>query len=254
MNRDSARGYPVVLAVTGASGAVYAARTLQWLLMEQQRVHLVVSSDGLTVIRQELGFQGNLDSASVLEFLSTAQRFIDSGGAGQSAGKTDLQSGSASAPSGSASAPSGSASVPSDSWLELVSMALQAGHLQIHQSNDYFTPIASGSYRTSAMVICPCSGTTLAAITHANGRNLIHRAAEVHLKERRKLILVPRETPLSIMQIENMLKVSQAGAIVLPASPGWYNGVSGLKDLVDFVAARILDQLDIPHERMRRWS
>lgn len=94
----------------------------------------------------------------------------------------------------------------------------------------------------------------MAAIAHASGRNLIHRAAEVHLKERRKLILVPRETPLSLMQIENMLRVTQAGAVVLPAAPGWYHGVQDLSDLVDFVAARILDQLDISHERVRRWS
>lgn len=244
MNRDSAGRHPVVLGVTGASGAVYAARTLQWLLMEQQRVHLVVSPDGLTVIRQELGFQGNLDSGRVIEFLSTAQQPMDRG-----------QGGPPEEPSGPLSDSDNiSSGIPSGSWQELVTAALDEGHLQIHRSNDYFTPIASGSYRTSAMVICPCSGTTLAAIAHASGRNLIHRAAEVHLKERRKLILVPRETPLSIMQIENMLKVSQAGAVVLPAAPGWYHGVSGLKDLVDFVAARILDQLDIPHERIRRWN
>jgi flavin prenyltransferase len=236
---NGSRRLPVVLAITGASGAVYAARTLQWLLIERQPVHLVVSPDGLTVIRQELGFQGKLEMPRVVDFLLAAHRLME----------PNVQI-SESYSSEAAKKVEGS----DFSWIETIRAALDSGQLQIHQSNDYFVPIASGSYRTSAMVICPCSGTTMAAIAHASGRNLIHRAAEVHLKERRKLILVPRETPLSVIQIENMLRVSQAGAVVLPAAPGWYHGVSGLKDLVDFVAARILDQLDISHERVRRWS
>ncbi len=104
------------------------------------------------------------------------------------------------------------------------------------------------------MVICPCSGSTLSGIAHANSSNLIVRAADVHLKERRKLIVVPRETPLSSLQIENLLRVSQAGGIVLPAMPGFYHEVRGAMDLVDFVVARILDQLGIEHQLMRRWG
>ena len=104
------------------------------------------------------------------------------------------------------------------------------------------------------MIVCPCSGGTLSSIAHAASGNLIHRAADVHLKERRKLILVPRETPLSSLQLENMLRVSQAGAVVLPAMPGWYHGVTQLRDLVDFVVARILDQLGIEHQLMQRWG
>lgn len=116
------------------------------------------------------------------------------------------------------------------------------------------TPIASGSFLTSGMVICPCSGATLSGVVHAAGNNLIQRAADVHLKEHRKLILVPRETPLSVFQLENMHRAAQAGAIVLPAMPGWYHGVESLVDLIDFVVARILDHLDVPHALMKRWG
>jgi 4-hydroxy-3-polyprenylbenzoate decarboxylase len=103
-------------------------------------------------------------------------------------------------------------------------------------------------------VVCPCSGSTLSSIAHAAGNNLIHRAAEVHLKERRKLVLVPRETPLSLPQIDNMHKAALAGAVILPAAPGWYHGVRSVEDLVDFVVARILDQLGVQHTLVRRWG
>ena len=115
-------------------------------------------------------------------------------------------------------------------------------------------PIASGSFLTSAMVICPCSGSTLAAVAHSMGENLIHRAAEVHLKERRKLVVVPRETPLSLPQLKNMQAIHEAGAVVLPASPGFYHGATSMADLVDFVVARICDQLGVAHTLMRRWG
>jgi 4-hydroxy-3-polyprenylbenzoate decarboxylase len=115
-------------------------------------------------------------------------------------------------------------------------------------------PIASGSFLTDGMVVCPCSGGTLAAIAHSMGTNLIHRAAEVHLKERRKLILVPRETPLSLPQLDNMKRATEAGAVVLPASPGFYHGPKSIDDLVDFVVARICDQLGVEQSLMRRWG
>jgi flavin prenyltransferase len=217
---------PIVLAITGASGAIYAARTLEWLLLESCSVHLVVSPDGLTVIGQELGFAGPISQETVVDFIAAGHRMLER------------------------PAPS----LDNSQQLTQVAKAVESGLLQIHRHDDYFSPVASGSYRTAAMVICPCSGSTLASIAHATGRNLIHRAAEVHLKERRKLVLVPRETPLSSIQIENMLRVSQAGAVVLPAAPGWYHGVGGLSDIVDFIAARILDQLGIDHDRVGRWQ
>ena len=116
-------------------------------------------------------------------------------------------------------------------------------------------PMASGSFLTGGMVICPCSGTTLSAVAAGAASNLIQRAAEVHLKERRKLILVPRETPLSLAHIDNMRRVTEAGAVVLPASPGWYHGVADRSsDLVDFVVARICDQLGVEHALTKRWG
>ncbi|HTQ39284.1 MAG TPA: flavin prenyltransferase UbiX [Pirellulales bacterium] len=127
---------------------------------------------------------------------------------------------------------------------------------QIHYCHfqDLMAPIASGSFLTDGMVICPCSGSTLAAVAHAMGSNLIHRAAEVHLKERRKLILMPREMPLSLPQIDNLRKAAEAGAVVLPASPGFYQGPKSVDDLVDFVVARICDQLGVEHRLTRRWG
>ena len=104
------------------------------------------------------------------------------------------------------------------------------------------------------MVVCPCSGGTLGAIVHGTGDNLIHRAASVHLKERRKLVVVPRETPLSMIQLENMRRAAEAGAVVLPAMPGFYHGVQSIRDLVDFVVARICDQLGIANTLMHRWG
>ncbi len=126
--------------------------------------------------------------------------------------------------------------------------------LTYHHFADYFSPVASGSALTSGMVICPCSGGTLSAVAHGSSTNLIHRAADVHLKERRKLILVPRETPLSLIHLENMKRVTEAGAVVLPAAPGWYHGVNSVHDLVDFLVARILDQLGVAHRLSGRWG
>jgi 4-hydroxy-3-polyprenylbenzoate decarboxylase len=127
-------------------------------------------------------------------------------------------------------------------------------NLHYYPYHDFLAPMASGSFLTAGMVICPCSGTTLAAVATGMASNLIQRAAEVHLKERRKLILVPRETPLSLAHIDNMRRVTEAGAVVLPASPGWYHGVESVHDLVDFVVARICDQLGVEHTLTTRWG
>jgi 4-hydroxy-3-polyprenylbenzoate decarboxylase len=129
-----------------------------------------------------------------------------------------------------------------------------AGRLHYHHHKNLMAPIASGSFLTAAMVICPCSGSTLSAVAHSMGENLIHRAAEVHLKERRKLVVVPRETPLSLPQLKNMQAIHEAGAVVLPASPGFYHGAESVADLVDFVVARICDQLGVANSLMTRWG
>jgi len=126
--------------------------------------------------------------------------------------------------------------------------------LHYHHWQNYYAPMASGSSLSGGMVICPCSGGTLSAVAAGSAGNLIQRAAEVHLKERRRLVLVPRETPLSLAHIENMRAVTLAGAIVLPASPGWYQGVESTDDLADFIVARICDQLGIDNSLMPRWG
>jgi flavin prenyltransferase len=126
--------------------------------------------------------------------------------------------------------------------------------LQLFGREDWFAPVASGSSPISAMVICPASGGTLAALATGASNNLIERAGDVMLKERRKLILVPRETPYSQVHLENMLKLTQMGALILPASPGFYQYPKTLEDLVDFVVARILDQLGIPQNLMLPWG
>ena len=195
--------HPLVLAITGASGAVYAVRLLEVLLQSGRHVELTLSPSACAVIKQEL------------------DRHVD----------------------------------PNDFQLhDLVELSDFPGRLSYYHYADFMTPIASGSHLTDGMVICPCSGTTLSGVAHGTSNNLIQRAADVHLKERRTLILVPRETPLSIVQLENMRRAGQAGAVILPASPGWYHGVQSVQDLVDFVVARILDQLRIPHQLMRRWG
>jgi 4-hydroxy-3-polyprenylbenzoate decarboxylase len=113
---------------------------------------------------------------------------------------------------------------------------------------------ASGSTRTAGMIICPCSMGTVAAIAHGTSRSLIERAADVTLKERRPLLVVPRETPLSDIHLENLLKLSRAGAVVLPAAPGYYNRPQAVTDLVDFIVARVLDHAGVRHALGQRWT
>jgi len=119
---------------------------------------------------------------------------------------------------------------------------------------DWNAPVASGSNPADAMVVCPCSMGTLAAIAHGLSDNLIERAADVMLKEQRKLILVPREAPFSTLHLENMLTLSRMNAVILPANPGFYHQPQSVADIVDFVVARILDQLGVQHELMARWG
>jgi 4-hydroxy-3-polyprenylbenzoate decarboxylase len=200
------RDLPFVIAITGASGAVYAVRLLEVLVESGRVVHLLVSPSGAAVIKQELERTVSVEQFELTQLLPAAI-----------AGKARPL-------------------------------------VRYHHHGDFMSPLASGSFLTGGMVVCPCSGSTLSGIAHASSTNLIQRAADVHLKERRKLILVPRETPLSLIQIDNMRKAAEAGAVILPASPGWYHGVRSPQDLVDFIVARILDQLGIPHQLMRRWG
>lgn len=197
---------PLVVAITGASGAVYGVRLLEVLVSNGREVHLMISPSGAAVMKQELGHEIDLESFEPRSLLSE-------------------------------------------------NVAGRAGELiHYHHYQNFLAPPASGSFLTGGMVVCPCSGSTLSGIAHASSTNLIQRAADVHLKERRKLILVPRETPLSLIQIDNLRRAAEAGAVILPAMPGWYHGVRSVQDLVDFVVARILDQLAVEHSLMRRWG
>lgn len=129
-----------------------------------------------------------------------------------------------------------------------------AERLRFYGREDWFSPVASGSSHCAPLVICPASGGTLSAIACGASNNLIERAADVVLKERKPLLLVPRETPYSAIHLENMLKLTQLGAVVMPASPGFYHEPQSIADLIDFVVARILDQLGIDQEIMPRWG
>ena len=126
--------------------------------------------------------------------------------------------------------------------------------LRVFGREEWFAPVASGSNPADAMVICPCTMGTLAAVACGLADNLIERAADVMLKERRQLILVPRETPLSAIHLENMLRLTHAGAVILPANPGFYHHPAKVEDLVDFVVARVLDHVGVEHSLIRRWG
>ncbi len=208
----SSLSHPVVIAISGACGAVYSVRLLQQLALAGIDVELTISDAGRQVIKQELEIEIDLDNLDLPALLQV-----------ECAALTPI-------------------ALPS---LESI---------RYYHYRDLMSPMASGSHRTKAMVICPCSGATLGNIANGTSNNLIQRAADVHLKERRRLLLVTRETPLSLIHIENMRRVTQGGAIVLPASPGWYQGVTELSDLVDFMVARILDQLGCDNDLMGRWG
>jgi len=196
--------HPVIVGITGASGAVYAVRLLEVLRAAGRDVHLSISPSGREVILHELKLKIDLDHFDVGTFHKAGDGI--------------------------------------------------AGKLNYYHHQDFMAPMASGSFLTAGMVICPCSGSTLSAVASGGANNLIHRAAEVHLKERRKLVLVPRETPLSLAHIDNMRRVTEAGAIVLPASPGWYQDVQSIHDLVNFIVARICDQIGVEQRLTKRWG
>lgn len=128
------------------------------------------------------------------------------------------------------------------------------GQLRVFGREEWFAPVASGSNPADAMVICPCTMGTLAAVAAGLSQNLIERAADVMLKEHRPLIIVPRETPFSVIHLENMLKLARSGAVILPANPGFYHHPQTVQDLADFVVARILDHLGVKHDLIARWG
>jgi 4-hydroxy-3-polyprenylbenzoate decarboxylase len=223
----------IVVAITGASGVVYATRLLEALYAAGCDIHLIISPAAQTVFKQELDLNVNLD-----EF-SPAMLMLDIGSKPKDRKLQTLRA---------------AAGISSDESNVLAVGSGEEGKLIYYHYRDYMGAIASGSFLTDGMVICPCSSGTLSAIVHGTSANLIHRAAEVHFKERRKLILVPRETPLSPTVLDNMKRAAEYGAVILPASPGFYHGVKTIRDLIDFIVARILDQLGIPNSLIQRWG
>jgi len=216
----------VVLAITGASGSAYALRLAQVLLAAGKHLHLVVSGAARQVMSRELEAEFPANGASAAEWSAMIERTL-AGPIASAWGFSPL--------AGSNSAP-------------------PQGSVRAYGTSDYSAGIASGSFRTSGMVICPCSMGTLSAIATGASTNLIQRAADVHLKERRPLILVPRETPLSLIQLENMTHLSHAGATIMPSMPGFYHRPMQISDLIDFVVARILDHLQVGHTLIERWG
>ena len=190
---------PLVVAITGASGAPYAVRLLQALAAASQPTWLIVSAHGFRLLQTESGI-GDVDALR--------------------------------------------ARVGAAAW---------DANVRVFDDRDRGALPASGSVQTRGMVICPCSMGTVAAIAMGTSRSLIERAADVVLKERRKLVVVPRETPYSDIHLENMLRLTRAGAVVLPASPGFYHQPTTIDQLVDFVVGRILDHVGVKNE-MPRWT
>jgi 4-hydroxy-3-polyprenylbenzoate decarboxylase len=147
----------------------------------------------------------------------------------------------------------GDAALPRDETLARLTEPV-GDAAQVFDQHDYTAPYASGSARVQAYVVCPCSMATVGTIASGGESNLIHRAANVALKEGRRLVLVPRETPLSEIHLENMLRLRRAGAVILFAAPGFYHGWDSVGELVDFVVGRCLDQLGLEHELVRQWG
>jgi 4-hydroxy-3-polyprenylbenzoate decarboxylase len=224
---------PLIVAITGASGSVYAVRLLEVLIAAGYDVHLTISSAGRLVIEQELDISLDLENFQ-------QSKLLLGDGADSSDSKLNMLRQTAGISS-------------EDSNVLAIGMG-SPGKIHYHHYENYMAPIASGSFLSSGMIICPCSSGSLAGIVNSLSENLIHRAAHVHLKEKRKLVVVPRETPLSSLQLDCMKRISEAGAIVLPASPGFYHGAKTIRDLIDFVVARICDQFEIEHNLIRRWG
>ena len=187
----------VIVGVTGASGAEYARRLVEYLCEADIETHLIVTPNGRRLFQEELGI------ATV-----SAQTLL----------------------------------------------GRESDRLIVHNYRDVGATLASGSFRTAGMIVCPCSTNTLGAIAAGIGDNLLNRAAAVTLKEARRLILVPREMPLTRIDLLNALRLNEAGAIICPASPGFYMEPETIGDLVDFVVGKLLDLVDVPHSLNTRWA
>jgi flavin prenyltransferase len=204
MSADSQRK-SIAVAITGASGAIYATRTMAALLERGCHLEIIVSEYGRRLLRDELGDAGAMDR--LFEFLESKY-----------------------------------------------GSRVRSGTYAVHSNRDLGAKIASGSQDCQAMVVVPCSMKTLAGIAHGLSRTLVERAADVMLKERRTLVIVPRETPMSLPQLRNMVLCAEAGAMMMPAMPAFYQLPKTLDDLADFMAGKILSALGFSHELYPRWG
>jgi flavin prenyltransferase len=195
----------LAVAITGASGAVYGIRLIEELLAAGNRLSLVISSSGFTVIKEELRLDWSADAATVNR---TVRGYFKAA----------------------------------------------AEDLTYYDEGDFFSPLASGSAAPEAMVVAPCSMGTLGRIAAGLSANLLERAADVMLKEGKPLILLPRETPLSAIHLENMLKLARLGVRIVPAMPGFYGQPQTVADMVDFVVGKLLNQLGMEHRLSKRWG
>lgn len=195
----------IAIGITGASGAVYAIRTVAALLEQGCHVELVASDFGRRLLRDELGADGAIEQLD--QYLAT--RYGN---------------------------------------------AIKRGIFTLHSNKDSGASIASGSYVCEGMAIVPCSMKTLAGVAHGSSRNLIERAADVMLKEKRRLVVVPRETPMSLPQLRNLVSCAEAGAVVLPAMPAFYQQPKTIDDLVDFMAGKVLSALGFEHDLYPPWK
>jgi 4-hydroxy-3-polyprenylbenzoate decarboxylase len=205
MPTETVRGPSVAVAITGASGALYATRTLAALLERGCHVELVVSDYGRRLLRDELGEEASVDR--LMPFLRA--RYGD---------------------------------------------GVERGTVTVHSNRDLGATIASGSHACRSMAIVPCSMKTLAGVAHGLSRNLVERAADVMLKERRTLVIVPRETPMSLPQLRNQVLCAEAGAVILPAMPAFYQMPKTLDDLASFMAGKILSALGFDHDLYPPWK
>ncbi|MDX2097814.1 MAG: flavin prenyltransferase UbiX [Leptolyngbyaceae cyanobacterium bins.59] len=197
---------PIILAVSGASGLIYAVRSLRFLLQADHAVELVASKAVQMVWQAEQGIRMPVEPVQQEQF-----------------------------------------------WRHQAGV-LTAGKLTCHPWGDVGASIASGSYRTLGMIVIPCSMSTVAKIAAGMSSDLLERAADVQLKESRKLVLVPRETPFSLIHLRNLTSLAEAGARIVPAIPAWYHHPQTIEDLVDFVVARALDQLGLDCVPLNRWE
>lgn len=196
---------PVILALTGASGAPYALRLMECLIDAGTPVYLMVSKAAQIVLSMETELKVPAKSAEMERFFTELYK-------------------------------------------------AESGQVRVFSQEQWTAPIASGSHSAMSMVVCPCTTGTLAAIANGNSDNLLERAADVMLKEKRQLIMVVRETPFSQIHLENMLRLAQAGATIMPANPGFYHKPETIDDIIDFMVSRILDHLKISHNLQSRWG